>query len=213
MQKNLQIHSICAGKYFCLSSQETFFCRNLKNYKMSFLDQCNVETASRLGIQGLSCSKVVGFEDGIIQKLFKGYIFCFLWHSVGRQSFELFAPETNLEKKSSVSSCPSVLFFTVGCKKIPSVIFLHQDQIYNCKKQKQNLKTIHIRIDEGMDSFFQITFTSRPQYLAVPSFSQQEVKDTALTYLQPYYSNGFFGNVYLSAGQHKKVNIVKTPLP
>ena len=90
----------CAG-YF-LSSPETFFCRNLKNDRISFLDQCNVETASRLGLQGLSCSKVAGFEGGLFQKLFKGYIFCFLGNSFGKQIFELFAHETNLEKNRSV---------------------------------------------------------------------------------------------------------------
>ena len=39
----------------------------------------------------------------LFQKLFKGYIFCFLGHSVGRYIFELFARETNLKKKHSVS--------------------------------------------------------------------------------------------------------------
>ena len=33
----------------------------------------------------------------------------------------------------------------------------------------------------------------------------------AQMYLQPHYSNGVFGNVYLSAGQ--QVNIAGTPLP
>ena len=33
----------------------------------------------------------------------------------------------------------------------------------------------------------------------VPIFTQQE---SARTYLQPHYSNGGFGNVYLSAEQH-----------
>ena len=32
------------------SSQETFFCRNLKNEKMSFLGKCDVKTASCKGI-------------------------------------------------------------------------------------------------------------------------------------------------------------------
>ena len=81
---------------------ETFFCRSLKNGRMSFLDQCNVETVSRLGFQGLSCSKVAGFEGGSFQKLFKGYIFCFLGHLVGGQLNEQFAHETNLKKKRSV---------------------------------------------------------------------------------------------------------------
>ena len=33
-----------------LSCRETFFCRNLKNDRMSFCGQCNVDTASRPGI-------------------------------------------------------------------------------------------------------------------------------------------------------------------
>ena len=86
-----------------LSSLETFFCRNLKNVGMSFLGRCNVETVSHPGFQGLSCSKVQGFEGGLFQKFFKGYIFCFLCHLVGRYIFELSAHETNLMKKRSVS--------------------------------------------------------------------------------------------------------------
>ena len=35
---------------FLLSSQETFICRNLKKYRMSFLSQCNVEAASHPGL-------------------------------------------------------------------------------------------------------------------------------------------------------------------
>ena len=58
--------------------------------------------ASRASPQGLSCSKVVGFEGGLVHKLFKGYIFCFLVHSDGRYIFELSARETNLMKKRSV---------------------------------------------------------------------------------------------------------------
>ena len=48
-----------------LSSLETFFCRNLKNVGMSFLGRCNVETVSLPGFQGLSCSKVAGFEGSL----------------------------------------------------------------------------------------------------------------------------------------------------
>ena len=50
----------CAGAF--LSSQESFFCRNLKNTKMTFLGRCNVETALWPGFQGLSCSKVAKSE-------------------------------------------------------------------------------------------------------------------------------------------------------
>ena len=35
----------------------------------------------------------------------------------------------------------------------------------------------------------------------------------AQTYLQPHYGHGFFDNIYLSAWQHKEVNIAGTPLP
>ena len=85
-----------------LSCRETFFGRNLKNARMSFLGRCNVETASCPGLQGLSCSKVAGFEGGFMHQLFKGYIFCFHVHSDGRCIFELSAHETNLMKKRSV---------------------------------------------------------------------------------------------------------------
>ena len=70
----------CAGIF--LSSTETFFCKNLKNDRISFLGRCNVETASCPGFLGLSCSKVAVFEGGLFQKLFKGYIFCFLGHLI-----------------------------------------------------------------------------------------------------------------------------------
>ena len=43
-----------------------------------------------------------GLRVVLFQKLFKGYIFCFLGHSVGRYVFELFAHETNLKKKRNV---------------------------------------------------------------------------------------------------------------
>ena len=38
----------------------------------------------------------------MFQKVFNGYIFCFLGHLVGGQLFELFARETILKKQSSV---------------------------------------------------------------------------------------------------------------
>ena len=44
-----------------------------------------------------------GLRVVLFQKKFKGYIFCFLGHSVGGYVFELFAHETNLKKKHSVS--------------------------------------------------------------------------------------------------------------
>ena len=42
------------------------------------------------------------FEGDLFQKLFEGYIFCFLVHSDGRYIFELSARETNLMKKRIV---------------------------------------------------------------------------------------------------------------
>ena len=96
------LHSFNKCSKSLLSSLETFFCRNLKNVGMSFLDPCNVETVSPPGFQGLSCSKVAGFEGALFQKLFKGYIFCFLGHLFGRYIFEQNTHETNLMKKRSV---------------------------------------------------------------------------------------------------------------
>ena len=72
---------------------------------MSFLGQFNVETVSLLGFYGISCSKVAGFEGGLFQKLFKGYIYYFLGHLVSRYKFKLSARETNLMKKRSVTLC------------------------------------------------------------------------------------------------------------
>ena len=46
--------------------------------------------------------EVARFEGDLFQKLFKGYIFCFLGHLYGRYIFELSARETNLMKKRSV---------------------------------------------------------------------------------------------------------------
>ena len=96
------LHSFNKYRKFLFSSLETFFCRNLENVGMSFLGQCNVEIVSCPGFQGLSCSKTAGFEGGLFQKIFNGYIFCFLGHLFGGQLFELFARETNLKKQSSV---------------------------------------------------------------------------------------------------------------
>ena len=58
--------------------RETFFCRILKNARMSFLGQCNVETASYPGLQGLSCSKVAGFEGVLIIKFSRATFLVFM---------------------------------------------------------------------------------------------------------------------------------------
>ena len=41
---------------------------------------------------------------------------------------------------------------------------------------------------------------------------KEGVAERAQRYLQPHYSNGVLGNIYLSAGQHKGVNTAGTPL-
>ena len=70
---------------------------------MSILGRCNVEMVSHPGFQGLSCSKVAGFEGGLFQKLVKGYIFVLWVTQLEGQLFEQFACETNLKKKGSVN--------------------------------------------------------------------------------------------------------------
>ena len=71
----LQVIQKCAETF--LSSQETCFWRNLKKNKILFLGQCNVETAARPGILGLSCLKVAGFEGDFDPKFFQGLYFLF----------------------------------------------------------------------------------------------------------------------------------------
>ena len=61
-----------------LQCRETFFCRNLKNDRMSNLGQLNVETALCLVLQGLSCSKVAGYEDGLFIKFSRATFFVFI---------------------------------------------------------------------------------------------------------------------------------------
>ena len=46
-----------------------------------------------------------GLRVVLFQKLFKGYILCFLGNSFGQYVFKLFAYETNLKKKRSVNMC------------------------------------------------------------------------------------------------------------
>ena len=55
---------------------------------------------------------VQGLRVVLFQKLFKGYTFCFLGHSVSQNIFELFARETNLKKKRSVKLAFSKAFWT-----------------------------------------------------------------------------------------------------
>ena len=82
---------------------ENFFLPKFEKWQDVFLSQCNVEIVPRPGFKGLSCSKTAGFEGGLFQKNFNGYIFYFLGQLFGGQLFELFARETNLKKQSSVT--------------------------------------------------------------------------------------------------------------
>ena len=70
---NPQNYTKNAGAF--LSSQETIFCRNLKNARISFLGRCNVETAS---CPGLSCSKVAEFEGGLSIKFSRATFLVFM---------------------------------------------------------------------------------------------------------------------------------------
>ena len=82
-----------------------------KFLEQTTLKPCDFWAREALGARRRDClkitvshpgSKVAGFVGGLFQKLFKGYIFCFLGDSVGRCIFEQFARETNLKKKRSV---------------------------------------------------------------------------------------------------------------
>ena len=88
-----------------LTSRETFFYRNLKNYSMSFwadvmLRQPRIQASSASPTQ-----KSGGLRVVLFQKLFLGYIFCFQGDLFGRCIFEQYAHETNLKKKRSVYLC------------------------------------------------------------------------------------------------------------
>ena len=54
-----------------------------------------------------------GLRVALLQKLFKGYIFCFPGDPFGQYIFELFARETNLKKKRSVRVTNVLLFLEV----------------------------------------------------------------------------------------------------
>ena len=93
------LDSINKCRKFLLLSQETFFCRNLKNYRMSFLCWCNVETASH---PGLSCSKVARFESGFYSKNFSRAIFFDFWGTHLVDMFLSYLPVKQIWRKSAV---------------------------------------------------------------------------------------------------------------
>ena len=64
--------------FFC-QAKKLFSRRNLKNDRKSFLGQCNVETASCLGLYGLSSSKVARFEGGLFINFSRDTFFIFMF--------------------------------------------------------------------------------------------------------------------------------------
>ena len=85
-----------------LSSQETFFCRNLKNYSVSFWAHVMLRELRIWASRASPAQKSRGLRVVLFQKLFQGYILCFLGDSFGWCIFEQYARETDLKKKRSV---------------------------------------------------------------------------------------------------------------
>ena len=85
-----------------------------------------------------------GLRVVLFQKLFQGYIFCFLGDSFGQCIFEQYARETNLKKKRSVSQSRIgiyIFLFTViilfkftekEIVNIKSVCILSEQRSYVC---------------------------------------------------------------------------------
>ena len=85
------LHSFNKYRKFLFSSLVTFFCRNLKNERMSFLSPCNAEIVPVPGFQGLSCSKTVGWRVICSKKLSMATFFIF-WVSYLVDSFLTYLP-------------------------------------------------------------------------------------------------------------------------
>ena len=91
------------------------FCRKLKMTESHFwtnvmLRQPHVQASRASPAQKSQDLRVV-----YSKKLFKGQFFCFLGNSFGWQIFELFAHETNLEKKRSVWPPSALLALARPC--------------------------------------------------------------------------------------------------
>ena len=137
------LHSFNRCRKFHLLSLETFFCRNLKNAGMSFLANVMLRQSHVRASRASPAQESKGFEGGLYQKLFKGYIFCFLSHLVGGQLFEQFAKETNLKKKRSVilpqhQVCfhPIWLLYLINCSRAYFFSFFSGIQILLEKRKK-----------------------------------------------------------------------------
>jgi hypothetical protein len=80
----------------------------------------------------------------LFQKIFKGYIFCFLGHLVGRYIFDLSAHETNLMKKRSVVRYPKgyKVSYRIATIKISVRILLKSKGHLNAKVLHNSNKSI-----------------------------------------------------------------------
>ena len=85
----------------------------------------------------------------MFQKLFKGYIFCFLGHFVGRYVFELSAHETNLMKMRSVTQFNTQNMRNSNLVYVPKMEYVHKVNIFGLKMmvksglEKVILKFLH----------------------------------------------------------------------
>ena len=109
MWKNLYIHSIRKGNFFCqagkLFSPEIWKVKKCHVWADVIVRQPRFRASRASPVQ-----QSRGLRLALFQNFFKGYIVCFMDHSVGRYVFELFARETNLKKKRSVMLCTQIVF-------------------------------------------------------------------------------------------------------
>ena len=101
MWEILQIHSTSAGNFF-YQAKKLLSAEIWKNTECHFWANVMLRQPRIQASRASSAQKSRGLRVVLFQKLFKGYIFCFLRVSVGRCIFEQFARETNLKKKRSV---------------------------------------------------------------------------------------------------------------
>ena len=88
-------------EFFCQAGK-SFFCRNLKKTEFHFWANVMLRQPQVWASRAFPAQKNRYLRVVLFQKLFKGYIFCFLGHTIGWYIFELFVCETNLKKKYTV---------------------------------------------------------------------------------------------------------------
>jgi hypothetical protein len=92
---------------FLLSSQETFFCRNWKKDRLSFLGRCNVETASLAGWHlGPLLLKSPGVWGWFYPKNFSRATFLVFWVTQLVDMFLSYLPVKQIWRKSAVWVSP-----------------------------------------------------------------------------------------------------------